>query len=104
MVEISRSTPRDLGASDEVEGVLNLEKSPFGGAAGGVWSIVLESQLFPWLAKLASLVTPGKAAVPEGFALSHAARVAGSTGQASAGDSVSFAILLWDENALKWLR
>ena len=56
---------------------------------------------FPWLAKLASLVASGKAAVLEGFALSHAARVAESTGQASAGISVSFAILLRYENASK---
>jgi hypothetical protein len=87
-----------------VEGALNLEKSPFDKGAGGVWSIVLESQLFPWLAKLASLVASGKAAVLEGFALSHAARVAESTGQASAGISVSFAILLEYENASKGIR
>jgi len=99
IVEISRSTPRDFGASDRGAGVENLEKSPFGDRAGGVWSIVLESQLFPWLAKLASLVAPGKAAVLEGFDLSHAARVAGSTGQTSAGVSVSFAIWLLDQNA-----
>jgi len=93
MVETSRSTPKLFGVSDGTEGVINLENSPFADWGGGVWSIALESQLFPWLAKLASFVAPGKAAVLEGFALSHAARVAGSTGQASAGISVSFAIL-----------
>jgi hypothetical protein len=82
----------------------NREKSPFGGGGGSVWSIVLESQLFPWLAKLASLVAPGNAAVLEGFDLSHAARVAGSTGQTSAGFSVSFAILLSDESASRRIR
>lgn len=44
--------------------------------------MVLESQLFPWLARLASRVAPGKVGLEE-FDLSHAARVAGSTGQTS---------------------
>ncbi len=70
---------------------MNREKKPpLGG--GGVWSIELESQLFPLLARLASLVTPGKASTGEELDFSHAARVAGSTGHLSGGVSVSFAI------------
>lgn len=61
---------------------------------GCVWSIVLESQLLPWLALLACSVKPGKTSglLPPLF-FSHAARVAGSTGQASGGVSVSFDML-----------
>jgi hypothetical protein len=55
---------------------------------------MLESQLFPLLASFASFVTPGKASGLEPpFDFSHAARVAGSTGQTSGEVSVSFAIL-----------
>lgn len=73
---------------------MNLEKNPpgaGGGGGGGAWSIVLESQLLPLLVWLASAVTPGNAGF-EVFDFSHAARVAGSTGQTSAGVSESFAI------------
>lgn len=69
------------------------KKLRFGG--GGIWSIVLESQLFPTLAWLASLVIPGKTAglLLPGLFFSHAARVAGSTGHVSGGVSVSFDML-----------
>lgn len=65
--------------------------------AGGDWSMVLKSQLLPLLA---SVVATGKVDL-EGLDFSHAARVAGSTGQASAGGSDSFAIVKLGLNALK---
>lgn len=88
MVDISRSTPRDLGAVDAsgVAGDMNLEKRPLGG--GGVWSICEESQLLPLLASLASMDAPWKVLVD--LDLSHAARVSASTGQASAVFSGAF--------------
>ena len=73
-------------------GDVSFEKRPLALEGGGDWSILEESQLFPSLARLASLVAPGKG-WGGGFDFSHAARVAGSTGQASAGVSVSFGIL-----------
>ena len=96
MVDISRSRPRDLGVSgleEGFEGDMKREKNPRGAgdAGGGDWSMLLESQLLPSLAVLAVRVVPEKVDLVE-FDLSHAARVAGSTGQVSAEDSVSFAI------------
>lgn len=72
--------------------VVNREKKPDG--AGGVWSIALESQLFPWLARLASLVTPEKGAGFDPLDFNHACRVAWSTGHASGGVSASFVMLM----------
>ena len=62
---------------------------------GGVWLIVLESQLLPLLDLLAAAVAPGKGRGFEAFDFSHAARVAGSTGQTSASVSVFLDISLW---------
>jgi len=84
--------------SEGGEGVVNRANRPFG--AGGVCSRVLESQLFPWLARWASVVASGKTALEE-LDFSHAARVAGSTGQASGVFSVSFVILSWFMDALR---
>lgn len=93
MVEISRSTPRDFGVSDRVEGAVKRERNPVGGARGGVWSMVEELQLLPWLVEFTSAVAPEKVGA-NWFDLSHAARVAESTGQASAGDSVSLPMFI----------
>ena len=83
------------GFGDGVEEDKKREKKPRGAgdAGGGDWSMLLESQLLPSLAELAVRVVPEKVGLVE-LDLSHAARVAGSTGQASAEDSVSFAITM----------
>jgi hypothetical protein len=100
MVEISLSTPRvprlveGVGGAD---GANKREKKPVGGrggeGAGFVWSMDLESQLLSLLAGGASAVAPGKAGREE-LDFNHAARVAWSTGHASAEASASLAILV----------
>lgn len=80
-----------VGEGGEGQGVMNREKKLLGAGGGRDWSMVDESQLFPAEAWLATAVAPGKGDL-EALDFSHAARVAGSTGQTSAGGS-SFAIL-----------
>lgn len=74
-------------------GLVNRERKPVRGAGGGLWSMVFELHSCP-----ASAAVPGKVGLEE-FDLSHAARVAGSTGQTSAGGSVSLAMVLCGERA-----
>jgi hypothetical protein len=98
IVEISLSTPSSFGISGALEGgeghgIISLEKKPLGGGEEVDWSMELESQLFPSLAGLALVVAPGKGGLEE-LDFSHAARVAGSTGQTSAEVSESFAMML----------
>lgn len=69
---------------------MSFERRPLGGGEG-IWSMVLESQLFPALARLASAVAPGKTGF-EVLDFNQAARVTWSTGQISAGVSDSFVI------------
>jgi hypothetical protein len=99
IVEISLSTPSSFGVGvaegeEGAEGVRKREKKLLGAGAGD-WSMVDESQLFPGLDWEAAAVAPGKGDL-EALDFSHAARVAGSTGQTSAGGSDSFAIAMFD--------
>jgi len=92
-VEISRESPREGGVDDGGEGLeVNFERRP--GAGGTLWSIEEESQLVPEEEELAWVVAIGKVSTFE-LDFNHAARVAGSTGQTSAGASVSFAMFLF---------
>lgn len=106
-MEISLSRLKDFGVSAaavEVELEVSFAKRPFAGGGGGDWSILRESQLLPWPARL------GGDAVAYGFGnsglevwdCSHAERVDGSTGQISgaAGDP-SLAIVDIFNNSLE---
>ena len=84
--------PLGLFKGGEGQGSKSRGRRLLEGDEDGVWSIVLESQLLPLLTWLAAAVALGKGGLAA-LDLSHAARVAGSTGQASTSGSPSFAIL-----------